>query len=51
MIKNRHTLIKSKEHHNALKIIESGLVSARPDLYLKPYFLKNKLKLGSKTVD
>ena len=51
MIKNRHTLIKSKEHHNALKIIESGLAAARPDLHLKPYFMKNKLKLGSKIVN
>ena len=51
MIKNSHTLIKSKDHHNALKIIESGLDEARPDLHLKPYFLKNKLKLGSKIVD
>ena len=51
MIKNRHTLIKSKEHHNALKIIESGLAVSRPDLHLKPYFMKNKLKLGSKIVN
>ena len=51
MIKNHQTLIKSKEHHNALKIIESGLDEARPDLHLKPYFLKNKLKLGSKIVN
>ena len=51
MIKNRHTLIKSKEHNNALKIIESGLAVSRPDLHLKPYFMKNKLKLGSKIVN
>ena len=51
MIKNRQTLIKSKDHDNALKIIESGLDEARPDLHLKPYFLKNKLKLDSKIVN
>jgi len=51
MIKNHYTLIKNKEYHNALKIIESGLDAARPDLHLKPYFLKNKLKIGSKTIN
>ena len=51
MIKNRHSLIKSKEYDNALKIIEFGLDSARPDMYLKSYFLKNKLRLNSKIVN
>ena len=51
MIKNRQTLIKRKEYDDILKIIDVGLDTARPSLHLKPYFLKNKIKINSKLID
>ena len=51
MIKNFHTLIKSKEHNYALKIIEAGLIASKPSLHLERYFLKNKLRINRKLIN
>jgi len=51
MIKNFHTLIKSKEHNYVLKIIESGLAASKPSLHLERYFLKNKLRINRKLIN
>ena len=51
MMTNNHTLIKTKEYNNALKIINIGLENAKSEIHLKPHFLKNKVRINSKFVN
>ena len=51
MITNHHTLIKTKEYDDVLKIIDIGLENAKSEIHLKPYFLKNKVRINSKLVN
>ena len=51
MLKTNYRLKNDKKIHDAIKILNEGLLHANPQTGLAKYFFKNKIKLGKSTIN
>ena len=51
MLKTNYILKNNKVVHDTIKILDEGLLYANPQIGLKQYFLKNKIKLKNSLID
>ena len=51
MIKNPSNFTNNKKSHDALKILNEGLIHANPQIGLKKYFFRNKIKTKSSIIN
>ena len=51
MLKTNYRLKNDKKIHDAIKILDEGLLHANPQIGLAKYFFKNKIKLRKSTIN
>jgi len=51
MIKNRSTLLKHSEFRDSIKILNEGIQAANPEVCLKPFFSKNRIKIKRSVIN
>ena len=51
MIKNPSNFTNNKKSHDALKILNEGLIHANPQIGLQKYFFRNKIKTKNSIIN
>ena len=51
MLKTNYILKNNKKVYDSIKILDEGLLHANPQIGLKKYFLKNKIKFKNSTIN
>ena len=51
MIKNPTNFTNNKKSHDALEILNEGLIHANPQISLQKYFFRNKIKTKSSIIN